>query len=273
MSIDLDYLKKMKEAGKENDSSSEGFVGKMTISFGFSGYVVGSKFGDYIRTYSDPNNATAVADKLNAELKRLSAFPAKFGLLTVINKDLVGKSYDNDLIDFITEYKQEDYNLLIAAVTKLNLPIDQEFWCRFQYQESPWSKAKGEEGKKVRTNKEGEEEKVYPLIRVPVEVFANEEAARAVVGDSRWSDTAKANYFDTNDINNLSGEILEWLEMAKEGTAYNNDAENFPLPVPPMPPVPKNIKQHIDNVKQYIATIYQIESSDIDQLISQSNPL
>jgi hypothetical protein len=103
---------------------------------------------------------------------------------------------------------------------------------------------------------------------VPVKKFANEAAARAAAGgggssntaidDSQWSDTARSSYTDIKTLSDLAGEISSWYTKMMGGTAFGNDAENFPLPTPLTPPA----------VKKQLAEAYVVETADIDILMS-----
>ena len=73
----------------------------------------------------------------------------------------------------------------------------------------------------------------------------------------KWSAKAIENYGpDMSGFLSNTDDIAEWLCKAKQGIPFNNDAVNFPLPV---------LSTFFD-LKKYIADIYDIETSDIDQI-------
>jgi len=99
-------------------------------------------------------------------------------------------------------------------------------------------------------------EKIYKS-EIEARVEADELKAGAdgqVTSSKSYSATAKANYPDLSILEAQQDDIVVWLNKAQQGTPYNNDATNFPLPVPLTPP----------NVKKYIANIFLIEPEDID---------
>ncbi len=265
MSKSADFLKRLKEEAEESGYSGggAGTVARIIIELGLHRYVAGNEFWSFWKPLGDGENEMArVGKELTDRLKNAGcADSPQFGAKITIKKDAIGRDpFKADLMEFIPDW-QDGFELIVDAVNTLALPFNEVFYGRFQYKPNPHFVKKGEAGK-TEIDQKGVAR--YPSIRLPIEIFANEAVARAAAGGSpqttsntKWSHTAQASYPDVSEIENTSGEILAWFEKAKEGVAYNNDAENFPLPVPPTPPA----------LKKYIADLYFLEPGDIDMLI------
>lgn len=247
----------MLKAGEEASADSEFItVARMILRFGYSGFLSGHKPSEFFKSYAKPEDNEDVADEVSVVLaaagsKRAASFGIEFEVPQGTNTSTL-VTWDIKKIIMIDNRDNSEYQILIAALNEGQFPIGEWFWGSYKSVETGEYK-----------NDAGETKKRF--LPVPVEKFANEMDAKAtVIGgkeaastDTKWSDTARANYPDTNDIEKLSEEILKWLDKAKEGIAFNDDAENFPLPTPSTPP----------SLKKYIADLYTIDASDIDLLI------
>jgi hypothetical protein len=258
-------LEKLLEAGREHGAVSGGPITKILIETAYKGYAPGSTdFWQYCKVFHTPEDGARVAEELNARIRKDGGtFDASFGFKITLNKDVLTRDtpYANHLYEFISDYKKADFALVLDAINDNNLPVNKEFWGRFQWRTSPWSEAKGDAGK---TDTDQNGEAAFPTIRLPVEKFDSEQEARAAaassgvsttgVSSSQWSETAMRAY----PAGNLpEEEILKFFEDAKKGIPFTGNAENFPLPVP---------NNELTCMK-YIADIYNIEASDIEKMI------
>lgn len=256
-----DFLKAMKKAG-EKYSAKPDFktVGRMKVSFGYSGMVKGHSMMSLFKPFGNPADAESVSQEVSAHLVNLGGKPeAILGVLVKVPVDTI--------LNFEAEWgferlvnigEKEDYETICDAIDKLDLPINEWFWCSYQTIESPTAVAKGESGKFKNRNSG---EMVYPKIAIPVGKFDNEAAARAATGASgsttdntKWSDTVRKNFKNVQDFEKNISEIQMWYNKAIEGVPYFKDAENYPLPSPATPP----------KLKKYIADLYDCEPVDVD---------
>jgi hypothetical protein len=262
-----DFLNKMKKAGEKfSGGGGQGIIGRAKIEFGLHRYVTGHDFWAFFKPTVSESEIDSVGKELQGRLREAGCNdePA-FGIKITIDKNILSRDepYKADLQEFIPAWQKDGFDLVCDFIDKGSLPMNEFFYGRIQYKANPFSVKQGEAGK-TETDQNGVAR--YPSIRIPVEKFANEAAARAAIGgtsnnqaasDSQWSDTARANYPDISSIDGLANEILAWLEKAKNGIAFNNDTESYPLPNPATPP----------RLKRYIADIYDVEASDIDLLV------
>jgi hypothetical protein len=73
----------------------------------------------------------------------------------------------------------------------------------------------------------------------------------------QWSEMATENY-GSEEIEGVAHEIVEWYKNAMIGIPFANNSKDYPLPK----------ERTSQSIKQYIAEIYTIESSDIDIMVS-----
>lgn len=262
-----EFLNKMREEGKKHSGGGgAGIVGRVLIEFGLHRYVSGHDFWSFWKPTPDPDDVEDVKQELSGRLQQAGCGDSpNFGLKITIRKDVLGKDepYKDDLKEFVPDWQEDSFGLVCDAMEQGNLLVHEEFFGRVEYKANPYFVKQGEAGKK---DKDQNGNPRYPSVRVPVERFADEAAARAAVGggsssngNTQWS--AKAMEAFANDEAAIEGSATEaytWYKKAlEEKVPYNNDAANFPLPSPPTPP----------NIKKYIATIYSLEAADLDQVI------
>lgn len=259
-----DFLKKMLEEGEKHSSKPVyKTIGRINISFAYNCFVKDRGRTDFLKLFKDNSDAKRVAAEVTARaIEAGGKMEAVLGFYYRIPKEyLLGFEAEYDKTRFVSRFgEEEDFMAIYDAINELDLPLNEDFWCACKSIESLSAVAKGEDGKY--TNQKGKD--VYPTFLVPVEKFINEQAAREVVGgsglvstsnvNSKWSETAIKAYPEGN---LPEEEILKWFEAAKEGIPFNNNAENFSLPVP----------SNELTCKKYIAEIYSIETVDIDQMI------
>lgn len=260
-----DFLDRMRKKADDSGYSGGGggTVAKILLETGLHRYVANHEFWSFWKPISDDAEMVVIGEELKARLQEAGSTDNPiFGIKITIKKDALGRDpFKADLQEFIPEWQTDGFELICDAIEKLDLPIGEMFYGRFQYKANPFAVKKGEAGK-TETDQNGKAR--YPSIRVPIEKFANEAAAKEAAGssssgasvDSKWSDVARKNYPDLSVLAGLEGEILDWYKKAKEGTPYYNDAATYGE-VPKAPPL----------IKKYIADIYTISPADIDQMI------
>lgn len=249
-----EFLKQMREAGEEHSASQDFLtVAKMRIQFGYSGFVSGERGESFFKPYGNPKDAGRVALEVTERLKGSgSKQDSVFAILLDVPEETNSGEkvkWSIKQVTFTNNDEDSEYQTLFNALDESDCPINEWFWGSY---------------KNIVTGtyeKDGVMKKRY--LSLPAEHFKNEADAMASVGgkvgstSSHWSDFALGIYDSANDIEKLSDQVLDWYEKAKKGIAYNDDAENFPLPVPLTPPAAKG----------YIAEIYQIEPGDIDLMV------
>jgi hypothetical protein len=262
----LDRMRKKADDSGYSGGGGAGIVGRMMIEVGLHRYVAGHDFWSFWKPIPDIEEMDVIGQELSARLQEAGSTDVPvFGLKITIKANVMGRDepYKADLQEFIPEWQADSFELIADSIEKNNLPIGEIFYGRAQYKANPFFVKKGEEGK-TETDQNGKAR--YPSIRLPVEKFANEAAAKAAAGgsgssantNSQWSEKARATYPDLSVLEGFANEINEWLKKATQGIAYVNNAESYPLPEVPITP-PK--------AKKYIADIYDCEPADIDMLI------
>lgn len=269
MSNSSEFLKNLVEAGKALSGGGGGIVSRVKVEFGFHQYVSGHDYWSFFKPVESQEAMADVKAELVGRLQKAGCGDTpNFGVKVTIDKNVLSrdKPYKTDLQKFIPTWQEDAFQLIYDAIESADLPIGKWFYGRVEYKANPYNVKQGEAGK---TDEDQNGKPCFPTIRVPTEKFADETAAKAAVtnkgsgssvssDNSQWSQTAIESYGpDMSGLEKQTDEILKWLDEAKKGNAFNNDADNFPLPTPPTPP----------NLKKYIAEIYAIESSDVDLLI------
>lgn len=268
MNIDQ-YLKDMDEKMAEFDNvPSLGIVGRVKVEFGFHCYIEGNDFWKFYRGFSKPEDTQAAFLSAKEAVGNAGGDAKKVrpGICVTIYADVLSRDmpYAADLREFTPRWQESSHNMILDAIRNSDLPVGEVFYGQVQYKANPYRVAQGEAGKVA---KDRDDNPAYPVVRVPVQKFANEQEAKDFVGANsiadnddtilpNFSELARSNYPDSDSLKSSAEEISVWLAKAHQGIALNNDAENFPLPIPPTP----------GNLKKYIAAIYQIEASDIDLL-------
>lgn len=253
-----DFLGKMREQAKEGGYVGGGdTVAKILIEAGLHRYVVNHDFWSFWKPLGDGDNEMKrVGEELKARLQEVGCNNSPvFGIKITVFKEVFGRDpFKADLQEFIPEWQADTIDMISDALDTLGISIGKSFFGRFQYKSNPFHVKKGDTGK-TETDKDGKA--CFPSIRLPVEKFANEAAARAAVGgssansDSKWSDTARATFQDNmKSLEDSIQEIANWYRGVFKGEAM----QGYPLPSP-LTPV---------TVKKQIANAYGIETSDID---------
>jgi hypothetical protein len=256
-----DFLNKMLSAGEEHSASVEFTnVARMKISFGYSGYLKGHRPSEFFKPYGNPEDAKRVAAEVSERLAAAgSKRKAVIGALLNIPADTNTSglvTWDIEQVAMIDNRETSEWKIFVNSLEEGDFPINEWFWGSYKNVETG-----------TYQNAAGEPKKRY--LSVPVEVFANEADAIAAAGSSaavvvtsKWSEVARANYTELSALDNLAGEILEWLEKAKNGIPYANQPDNYPLPKPLTPPA----------ATKYIAELYSIAPADIDLMAQNEVP-
>jgi hypothetical protein len=254
-----EFLAEMTAEGEKATGGGAGIVGRVLIQLGLHRFVKDHDFWQFWLVTPEKSEVVRKTAELQERLNQAgSTEKPNFGLRVTIFSDVLGHApYKKNLDEFIPSWQKEAYGLLAQHVIDANLPIGKEFWGHVQMKANPFAVAKGEAGK---TDKDQNDVPRFPTIRVPVKMFTDRAEAQTFVNangqvTSRpFSPTAKANYPDLSILETQGDDIAVWLNRAQQGTPYNNDATNFPLPTPLTPP----------NVKKYIANIFLVEPEDVD---------
>ena len=274
-----DFVNQMRDIANEyGNQGSVGFVTQILVEFGFRVWIDDGVQRDpltFWKQCQDKSEADVIKSELQARVDEQNLNgKMHFTLRVFADKNTLGRDpSDWDTNKFFDEWqwdKKPDgpetcFNLIVDSMDKNKLPFGEKFWGRYELRGNPYYVAQGESGKVP--SKKDPTKKFFPSFPLPVEMYANEQVAQDAAKssgtststtNSQWSDLAVKNYGpDMSGLEKSSDQILDWLEKAKKGVAFNNDTENFPLPVPPTPP----------NLKVYVAGIYNIEVSDIDLMI------
>ncbi|MHC4752871.1 MAG: hypothetical protein ACYTFW_23750 [Planctomycetota bacterium] len=260
-----DFLDRMRKAGeKYSGGGGGGVIGRIKVEFGLHRYVAGHDFWSFWKPAADEAELVSVNEELVGRLQKAgcSDNPA-FGVKVTIDKNVLGRDepYKANLQEFIPAWQEDSFEMIMNYLEEANLPTSEWFWGRVQYKANPHFVKQGEAGKKE-TDQNGNPR--FPSVRVPVEKFADEAAARASVtasdssnvtsDDSKWSDLARKT-FDGNmsALEKSEEEILAWVKNISEGKAMTG----YELPSP-LTPV---------TAKKQVAEIYGIETSDIDLMM------
>lgn len=263
------FLDSMLKAGEKwTGGGGSGVIGRIKIEIGLHRYVAGHDFWSFWKAAADAADLDRVGEELTGRLRQAGCSDAPMlGIKVTIAKDVLSRDepYKADLQEFIPNWQKDAFELLANHIHEASLPFGEWFYGKVEYKANPFFVKQGEAGKKE-TDQNGNPR--FPSIRVPVEKFANEAAARAAVGggnasggsavtNSEWSDTARKNYPDIKILTALGGEIATWYTKIMGGEPFAGDAENFPLPSPLTPP----------NVKKQLAAAYDVETADLDLLM------
>lgn len=264
------FLKEMLEAGQRwIGGGGAGIVSQVKVEIGVHRYVTGHDFWSFWKAAANKDDLARVGEEVEARLREAGCNDKPMlGIKVTIHKDVLSRDtpYKAHLQEFVPAWQADAFELLVNHINEANLPFNEWFWGKVEYKANPYFVKQGEAGKKE-TDQNGNPR--YPSIRVPVEKYANEAAARAAVGgsststsaadNSQWSDTARKNYKDDlDDLAALASEVSEWYTKMVSGTPFANDAETYPLPTPLTPPA----------IKQKLAGYYDVETADIDLLMS-----
>lgn len=248
-----EFLKSMKEAGEKHSAKPEFVtIAKIKIQFGYSGYLAGHRPSELFKLFSKVEDAEACALSVTARLAELGSkreavaavmflVPEESNLSTLV-------TWNIEQVVMLDTKEDSEYQLFFSALSDADFPINEWFWGSYK------NDVVGS------YEKDGATKKKY--LSLPVEAFANEAEARKASGSevasssSKWSELAQATYEGNMEIlENDADNMLGFLEKIKAGD--NSDFPNRPLPTL-LNPV---------TAKQYIADIYVVETSDIDQLI------
>lgn len=255
MSSSSEFLKSMKEAGEKHSAPPEFVtIAKIKIQFGYSGYLAGHRPSELFKLFDKVEDAEACALSVTARLAELGSkreavaavmfsVPEESNLSTLV-------TWNIKQVVMLDTKEDSEYQLFWSALSDADFPINEWFWGSYKNDVVGSYKKSGVTKKKY--------------LSLPVEVFANEAEAKKASGIdavstssmSKWSELAQETYEGNMEIlENDANNMLGFLEKIKAGD--NSDFPNRPLPSP-LNPV---------TAKQYIADIYTIETSDIDQLI------
>jgi hypothetical protein len=267
-----DFLEQMREAGKDAASGGQGIIGQIKIEFGLHRYVTDHDFW----TFWKPIGARDDIDSVEAELidrlhKAGSNERPNLGVRVTIKKEVLSRDtpYEKDLSEFTTAWQQDGYNLVLDHIESGQLPVGEWFYGRVQYIANPYFVKQGEVGKKD-VDQNGNPR--FPAIRVPVEKFADEAAARAMVDDSatgdgkydQLSEKAKASYPNYDIFKLQSEQVLTWYEKALNGEGMPNK------PIKDYQKEDGTIDKEV--AKIYMADIWQLETGDIELLLAEATP-
>lgn len=275
-----DFLDRMRKIGDEHGrKGGSGFITQMTIEFGFWVYVKDHDRLAFWKRCEDPKEAETIKAEIQARLaeQNINEEP-DYCLRMFASKDVLGdnapdwvKEWDKD--EFYGRWqwdKQKDgpetcYTLIINSVEKNNLPFGTKFWGRYISKPNPYYVAQGEAGKKP--SKKDPTKSYFPSFTLPVEIFADEAAARLVAGggsstttDSQWSDTVRREYSDPSKFasaGNINSIHAAYLKI-KAGE----------LPYPGAPALPEPLTSL--GQKQYLATMYDCETDDVDLVLDMT---
>jgi hypothetical protein len=188
---------------------------------------------------------------------------------------LNGEVRDWDYNEFHAEWSWVDeggdtaFDMIVDSAAKNGLSLGQTFWGRVRRPHNPFKVRQGDTGKTNKyTNNQGQEVVDFPRFSLPVEVFANEQAARAAAGgsasnsatdSSQWSDAARNGLFPDGLDQKDQDEVFDW---------YTNILGGMPWPGQPLPyeeNAPDGMKQRLS--KKEVAKHYHIEVSDVDLVL------
>jgi hypothetical protein len=252
-----DFLNRMLEAGEKHSASDEFLtVAKMIIRFGYSGFLAGHKPADLFVTYEDPNDADKCADTVTEKLaslgsSRKAVFAIEFNIPEADNTSTL-VTWDINQVTLKDNKEGSEYRLLVDAIKESSCPISEWFWG--SYKNIPTGEYE----------KNGETKKRY--MSLPVDVFANEEAARQSAGASGsvgviekpWSDKVLAQYDPPGSFEEQADDIHSWLKKAAAG----QEMAGFPI----AEYKDEGGKVNVVQAKRYVAQCWGVETTDIDLL-------
>lgn len=186
MSTAQDYLDQMNKAGKEASSGGTGIIAQITIEFGWHRYVEGVDFHAPFTPVKNPDDMLDAKQRCVDFLRENGSqgWPT-FGVRMTVHKEeiLTGekRSYAGDLRDFVASFQEGAYGIAMQGLAESECPVGVKFWGRVKSRNDPYAVDKGEEGK---TERDQNENKVFPRIRYVAEAFANREEAQAASGNS-----------------------------------------------------------------------------------------
>jgi len=286
MSTYQDFLDEALKEGQSHVSTRGiGAIGSIKIEMGYHLCPKGHKFWDFWKPILHEKNLKEESEAaIEKKLKEASkaAFDSckeklkaagynegpKFGVKITLYADILsGDHYRADRQEF-NEPWTDAGKMIIESMGDNEFPTNQVFYGQVKSVPDPYKVKQGDSGKTAK-DKDGNlfNPPRFPNILVPVLKFGTKQealdfiTANGGVNDNNndlpnFSELAKSNYPDLNSLQSSAEEINEWLAKAHQGIEFNNNADGFPLPVPPTPA----------NLKKYIAAIYQIEAGDINLL-------
>jgi hypothetical protein len=259
------FLKEMLEVGyRDGDKPTSKTIAKVKFELGYSGYCKGHSMVALFRSYQEPGKSLETIAAVKAHIKSLGGqSEAYMGVkFEVPIENVISFEAKYNKVSFVrAEDEKADFKEIFDAISELEIPINEWVWIAYKSIDSPTAVAKGEDGKFQPDD--GSEARFRKII-VPVEKFANEQAARAAAGNSggaviapdnsQWSDTARQNYTDLSELANHASEIARFYAQV----AGKNPITGYELPDPLTPPT----------IKKQLAKIYMVETADIDILMS-----
>jgi hypothetical protein len=219
------FLKEMLEVGyRDGDKPISKTIAKVKFQLGYSGFCKGHSMIALFRSYQEPGKSPEVKAAVKAHIKELGGqSEAYLGVkYEVPSENVISFKAQYDKEHFVrAEDEEDDFKQILDAISELEIPVNEWAWIAYKSIDSPTAVAKGEDGKFE--TRDGERK--YRKIIVPVEKFANEQAARAAAGDgggaviapdnSQWSDTARKNYPDISTLSSEAKDVSEWYSKIR----------------------------------------------------------
>jgi len=263
----MSNVKQIDEKMAEYDNvPSMGIVGEIKIEFGFHCYIEGNDFWKFYRGFNKPEDTQAafLSAKDAVENAGGDARQLRPGVCVKIYADVLSRDtpYAADLREFTPRWQEGAYSMILDAIG--SLPIGEKFYGQVQYKANPYHVAKGEAGK---TSEDREGNPAYPTIRVPVQKFTKQEAIDFVAANSNTSNVSTIS--DAAQSN--AQEILDNWAIAQQGNCPFPDTPEYTKSFPLMPEkmTPPERKGYENQVVQWLAKVWEVTASDIDQLIAQ----
>jgi hypothetical protein len=257
MSNSTDFLNEMLKAGEKHSASEFVTVAKMIVKLGYSGFLAGHRPSEFFKPYGNQDDAKRVAKEVTDRLKKAgSTREAKFAILLSVPQETNTSdkvTWDIEQIVFIDNREDSEYQIFVSALEDSHVPIDEWFWGTYKNVEA----GEYEKGGETKTR----------YISLPVQKFADEQAARAAAGNgaskaadnSQWSDKARAKLFPNGISESEQEEIYKFYLQVLNGTPWPGRE------LPYEPNAPDGLKQV--STKKEIAEQYQIEVADVDQVL------
>ncbi len=262
-----DFLQKMMAVGEKKSASTDFInVAKMIIKTGYSGFLTGHRPIEFFRSYDNPDESivdgciASVAELLqSAGSKRGPVFAFLF-YMPLDTNTAEKVTWNIEQVEMMdnkadTDDKVNTYQVFTSAIAGGEFPLNEWFWGSYKNIKT------GEY-----TNDKGEIKPSYTS--VPVEVFASEAEAKAMLDsssnvakpNSQWSDTLRANHPDISMFEENFSEIAGSNEKIQKGELPWTDAP--PLPKPATAP----------KLKAYLANLYDCAPDDIDIVLASVIP-
>lgn len=291
MSTSSDFLKQIeiaKQIAKEfGRSQGQGIITKVKMELGFGVSYLSDNTQDKMKFWkpcSSRDEAAAIKAEIDNLLKHHN-IKNNFGgdqeaeyclRVWVSGKDILnGEPRDWDYNEFHAEWSWKDsdgdtcFDMIVDSSDKNGISLGKTFWGRVRRPHNPFKVRQGDAGKTNKyTNNQGQEVVDFPRFSLPVEVFENEQAARAaaggsvsstVVDNSQWSDKARTNLFPDGLTENDQNEIFDWYTKILNGTPWPGQE------LPYEDKAPDGLKQRL--TKKEVAKQYQIEVADVDLVL------